>query len=303
LHMTRSHTCGIVLALLLLRLSATAESVLAPLPPEVSINKEAGRGGHLIVTLRLESGEELPCIVDTGSSGTLLDKSLEPKLGKRIGPLTIWSDFGQQESGIYAAPLLYLGNVPLKTYHQVFTYDFKKVPAFSRAGVRGILGMDCLQHYCVQLDFEEGRMRFLGPEQVKRAELGKAFPLTYSVTAAKKNVPSMSLLFIPATGFFGTKTNVMIDSGDNSDGAFEKGSISGHYLTRLAHFFIRSRSLRVKKCVWDGHTYTKLRVSPGENTFGLRFLARHLVTFDFPSRTMYLKEPRSGPLGSSRFEN
>jgi len=29
---------------------------------------------------------------------------------------------------------------------------------------------------------------------------------------------------------------------------------------------------------------------------GLRFLARHLVTFDFPKRTMYLKQTSVGPL-------
>jgi hypothetical protein len=28
---------------------------------------------------------------------------------------------------------------------------------------------------------------------------------------------------------------------------------------------------------------------------GLRFLARHLVTFNFPKRTMYLKQTRTGP--------
>ncbi len=55
------------------------------LPADVSMNKEAGRGNWLFVTLRLESGEELPFFVDTGMTLTLLDKSLEPKLGKRLG--------------------------------------------------------------------------------------------------------------------------------------------------------------------------------------------------------------------------
>jgi hypothetical protein len=32
------------------------------------------------------------------------------------------------------------------------------------------------------------------------------------------------------------------------------------------------------------------------NGIGLRFLARHLVTFDFPKRTMYLKRTSIGPL-------
>jgi hypothetical protein len=148
--MIQSRTLELLLSILLLGSQIGPDSICGPLPPEVSINKEAGRGGYLIVTVRLESGEMLPCILDTGSSGTLLDQSLQAKLGNRLGPLTVWSDFGQQESGIYAAPTLYLGNVPLRTHHQVFTFNFNKVSAFSSAGVKGILGMDCLQHYCIQ---------------------------------------------------------------------------------------------------------------------------------------------------------
>ena len=58
------------------------------------MNKDAGRGGHLVVTLRLQSGEELPFLVDTGSPMTVLDKSLEPQLGKCLGTETLWN-FGE----------------------------------------------------------------------------------------------------------------------------------------------------------------------------------------------------------------
>jgi hypothetical protein len=49
------------------------------------------------------------------------------------------------------------------------------------------------------------------------------------------------------------------------------------------------------ECVWDGRYYTNLDVDVGINAIGLRFLARHLVTFDFPNRTMYLKQTSTGP--------
>src|SRR5512147_1069796 len=85
---------GIFLSFLFLCSCATTpeSSSISPatvLPADVTLNEDAGRGGWIIVMLRLESGEELPFIVDTGASGTLLDKSLEPKLGKRSGKLTI----------------------------------------------------------------------------------------------------------------------------------------------------------------------------------------------------------------------
>jgi len=44
--------------------------------------------GHIhgvFVTLRLADGEKLLFLLDTGRPNTVLDKSLEPKLGKRLG--------------------------------------------------------------------------------------------------------------------------------------------------------------------------------------------------------------------------
>src|SRR5437870_678562 len=65
-----------------------ADSIRPPLPAETSLNKEAGRGEHMRVTLHLKSGREIPMMVDTGSPDTMLDKSLDPQLGKRLGKET-----------------------------------------------------------------------------------------------------------------------------------------------------------------------------------------------------------------------
>ncbi len=65
------------------------------------------------------------------------------------------------------------------------------------------------------------------------------------------------------------------------------------------------------QCVWNSATYTNLWVGnaakanadgSGESSLGLRFLARHLVTFDFPHRTTYLKRTRGGPLVDKELE-
>jgi len=48
-------------------------------------------------------------------------------------------------------------------------------------------------------------------------------------------------------------------------------------------------------CVWNGETYTNLIVQAGRpNLIGLKFLARHQVTFDFPRKIMYLKYTGEG---------
>ena len=73
---------GAFLSLMLLCSCATTPqpSAIVPasdLPADASINKDAGRGGLLYVTLRLENGEELPFYLDTGAPISAIDKSLD----------------------------------------------------------------------------------------------------------------------------------------------------------------------------------------------------------------------------------
>jgi len=68
-----------------LRNRDTDYSIRPALPAEVFFNK----GGQIYVTVRVENGEEGLFSVDTGSPITILDKSLEAKLGKRLGTIKI----------------------------------------------------------------------------------------------------------------------------------------------------------------------------------------------------------------------
>jgi hypothetical protein len=244
------------------------------------MNKNAGHGANLFVTLRLETGDEVPFCIDTGTPRTLLDVSFEPKLGARRGTNTL-NHFGSTyRGGIYTAPKLYLGDTQLLTASNIWTYDFKN-QLTSRAGkrIRGILGMDCLRHYCIQLDFEAGKIRFLDSDKLRVKTLGKAYPI------AMGGRPH-----IPLTGLVGgTITNSLVDTGCSFDGQVEKSSVSGY----------DAGWIKVPECKWDGQNYTNLNIQVGNYSYdslGLRFLARHLVTFDFPNRTMYLKKTSAGPI-------
>ena len=50
------------------------------LPADVAMNKGAGRGMILMVTVRMENGDEFPCAVDTGAPASLLPGTLEPTI-------------------------------------------------------------------------------------------------------------------------------------------------------------------------------------------------------------------------------
>jgi len=121
---------GVYLSLQLLCSCSTATPNQPQLPADVRMNKDAGRGGGLTVTLRLESGEAVPVIIDTGCAVTVFDKSLERKLGKRLDSFAGRASFGYNyEAGAYPAPKLYWRSTPLMmTGTNVLTVDFEHWP-------------------------------------------------------------------------------------------------------------------------------------------------------------------------------
>ncbi len=275
---------GTFLSLLLFAFCAIADSSSPKLPADIAINKDAGRGNLLIVPVRLQSGEELPFVVDTGTSITFFDKSLEQKLGPSVGTLSVDSWGTTKKVPLYAAPKISLGGAPLMTGNKVAVSDFSEISKGIRHPVSGMISYDCLKHYCIQLDFEAGKMRFLETNQVDRAKLGKAF----SMVADRPGRPFINhVALVP-----GISTNALIDSGFDMDGRIESSLVKAPGAGRV-HF---------DQCVWDGDTYTNLVVGRGDNAnlLGLRFLARHLVTLDFPNHAVYLLQRSVGPLPGPR---
>src|SRR5208282_4204666 len=58
------------------------------------------------------------------------------------------------------------------------TFDFKQLATHEGPPIMGILGMDVLHHYCIQLDFAAGKIRFLNDERANKENWGKPYPLT-----------------------------------------------------------------------------------------------------------------------------
>lgn len=260
--------------------------VLPPLPEDVAMNPGANRGGLLIIKLRPENGEELPFVVDTGTAVTLFDKSWELKLGKSLGTIRLEdADRRTEKSKTYAAPKLYFPDRLLASGDRVGICD--------NGGI-GILGMDCLRHYCIQLDFAAGKMRFLDPEHLQTAELGRALPLKL----ADPGVPVLQ------HSGFGDEENldVVPDTGCNLlDGLLEQKLLLREIREQKAeavpvvwidgHLNRRNPigCARFPYVVWKGENYTNVLIGTGVNAIGMGFWARHeKVTFNFPKRMMYL---------------
>lgn len=290
----KPHTLGIFVGLALLCSCATTPepSAIIPaseLPADVTLNKDAGRGNKLIVTLRLESGEELPFFVDTGAGGTVFDASLEPRLGKPLGTWTVQRWGVKEKKSVYETPKLYLGRTPLMTGSRVFTFDFTGMSFHTDKPIMGVLGMDVLEHYCIQMDFSAGKMRFLDDKHADKKDWGRAFPIV--ALNSKDARPAVRENLFGAQG-----PHSLIDSGYDAD-----GWLMPKYFQQWTNQAARPAKGKARSPdgMFGGETYPHiaLRVEDVESDgIGLPFLARHLVTLDFPKHTMYLKRTSIGPL-------
>jgi hypothetical protein len=261
----------------------------SPLPADVPINDDAGRGSLLVVTLRLESGEELPFMVDSGTTGTYFDKSMESKLGKSLGTETTQSWGTKTEVNVYAMPKLYLGGALLTTDDRTAAYDLHQLSSQNGRPIKGILGYDCLRHYCVQLDFAAGKMRFLDGEHADKQKWGRAFPIVELNDNDAR--PAVAENLSGAQG-----PHSLIDSGWDNDGWL----MPEYFQLWTNHAVPPARGeARSPDGLFGGEKYPliSLRMKRVESDgIGLRFLARHLVTLDFPKQTMYLQRQSIGPL-------
>jgi hypothetical protein len=254
-------------------------------PADIALEKWVGRGMMLQTKIRLENGREFPCALDTGSPTSALPVASEPMLGKRRGSGGFFTMDGpeREQTRVYTAPAIYLGDTRLQTGSTIETWN----------NPEAILGMDCLCHYCIQLDFAAGKIRFLDPERLDTAELGQAFPFVASPYAVIKH-----------EGFFQDKSGeLLIDTGCFTDGYLTPRDFNN--VIRKEGRPIRATGVKGKapvlvelpECIWNGEIYGDLIIGKGpQNLIGMRFLARHLVTFNFPKGVMYLKRVTAGPL-------
>jgi len=283
---------GASVGLLLLCSCATEKAVPPRLPADLPISRDAGRGGFLVVTVRLADGQKLPMILDTGSGGTLFDKSLEPKLGRPLGTnVADWWGVKMDITG-YAAPQLWLGGAPLlMTGPIINTCDRKLLPSVDGRSLMGILGMDVLEHYCIQLDFAAGKMRFLDGDHADKSHWGKPFPILASNSGDPRPAVGENLL-----GLHGPHS--VIDTGYDSDG-WLRPEYFRQWTNGIGMVTPTNGAVSWPQGRFGEEPYPFVSLG-GPNVasdgIGLRFLARHRVTLDFPHHTLYLQRTSTRPL-------
>jgi hypothetical protein len=268
------------------------------------MNNDAGLGNWIIVNIHLAGGDNFPVVLDTGCPTTCLDTSFEPKLGQCVQTNTLW-DFGvKSEVKVFLSPKVFLKHTPLmKIGPYVVTDKCREISSRVGHPVMGILGMDVLQNYCIQLDFVARKIRFLDYDRANKSRWGA--PLTLSDVGDGCMAINGNLAGAPGPGS-------LIDTGYNQDGWLVP-DLFDQWTNRVAP--LSKGEARSPDGALGAQIYPAVNLrgvdrklhSTGDahiqfNGIGVRFLARHLITLDFPEQTLYLKRVSDGPFVDKKLE-
>lgn len=286
--------------------------------PEVLAEFKIEGGAKPILLPVTFDGEEYDFILDTGATHVVFDASLKDKLGKRF----LWPKKAKVAGGktvkveLFRIPQAYLGPLSLKDRGLIAVIDLELLSSTLGRKVHGLIGMDFLKKYVVQIDFDEGLISFhkstsdggifsfLRPQKNEHPDWGEKVPIKYKLFSSlpyiNGNVDGNKVSFLIDTGTFRwSKKGSVTLSGDLESRIFEKvrseifsktkkterTTLASHIPSASKRFTVVAKfpigSLEYKDFIFE-ESY--------ESILGIPFLCRHLVTFDFPNHKMYLKK-------------
>ncbi len=272
---------------------------------------DAGRDGvgYLLLPVVIDK-KKYSFLLDTGSTDLMYDVSFRSMFGIPKEKLTYSTlTGGTIKTESFNSPEAFLGKINLKTVTDVGIIDLSLLRKWSGGDFYGLIGMSFLKHHIVRIDFDTGQVLFL--KSLGRKP-GQAFRLSF-----QEGIPCTK---VTISGWE-RREKFAIDTGADTN-------ISGYIRFDLYNLLAKchvSKTLAgsYQSIVLSGETVTNsdfrlnaLSIGPFthrnfifstspkyyDNTLGLGFLSRYVVTFDFPNRVMYLQKGKMFDLpdGSDR---
>jgi hypothetical protein len=244
----------------------------------------------VVVPVRIANEDHL-FVIDTGSTGLVLDESLRPHLGAEYARKRVVTPLGETQITVYEPPDIWLGDVNLGTGSKAICRSFEGFRKATGRNVRGIIGMAQLRRFVLTIDFD-----------AHTAELrsGGAGPLdprgSFELKLDKSGAPCIDVVvnkvvesFVIDTGGEGVFVEKRLRGRLADAGLLEAvgrskcGSLFGNFESTV-YAYQGEFSL--------GHfTHRRILLDEAqENILGLSYLSRYKVTFDFPQRRLYLSK-------------
>lgn len=267
-------------------------------PPEVLAKFSISKGNRPVLVPVKIGGRERLFVLDTGSTHCFLDTALKPKRGLFADPdgeasevISAHTSSGWKDFELSDPPESCVGNLNLRDGGRVCWMDCELLRRVSGRDVRGILGMSFLKKYVVQMDPDAGSLRLLRSDGRSHPEWGRALDLQ---AGELKDCP-----YVEGCLPGGVKARLLVDCGDNGSVVLESAIFSkvrgraalSEGLAAGAAGPHRFRTARIPSLALGGVDHQNLVVDEGTpGRIGQSLLSRYVVTFDFPAKTMYLKE-------------
>jgi hypothetical protein len=273
---------------------------------------------EILLPVELE-GKEYLFKLDTGSSATLFDISLKHKLRKPKGTVKAQTRAGTIDFELFDAPKAFLGPLSLKDCRTVGVVDLEPASSALERKHHGVIGMNFLKKHVVQVDFDKGMVSFLKsksdkgifsflwPSKNKHPEWGQQISIRYEsgsgIARIKAEVYYTKVDFTIDTGYVHVVGRrdlpIAHSTGELESSVFKKLrsriQFDPKQLTvttgkgKTASDF--NKAAAVSRFSIGALEYEDVIFHESDKSvLGINFLSRHLVTFDFPNRKMYLKK-------------
>jgi hypothetical protein len=252
-------------------------------------------GGDVILLPVKFKGKEYSFVLDTGSSTTMFDISLRHELGSAKEKAILMTAKDPMYVQLFEAPEAFVGPLNLQECGQVACIDHKYHGFIIGRDIGGTIGMDFLKKYVIQIDFDRGRFLFIRTTSSSDPNWGEEFRITYDMLGRPK---------IVGTIYNTIDVDFVIDTGLNTTGDLDNKIFSeiskkravktSEILAQAASGTVRQMNFRTEELSIGPLKYEELIFTSSDAPLlGLDFLARHIVTFDFPNSRIYFKKGRN----------
>jgi hypothetical protein len=233
-------------------------------------------------------------MLDTGTSVTAFDASLMHEPGSAEETTKVGTAGGELSVRLFDAPESFLGPLNLQDCGQVACVDLSMLGPVLGTEIGGVIGMNFLKNHVVQIDFDEGRLRFIDRTGGLDDSLGQVLTMACD---------SRGHPYVKGRIFDSIDVDFLIDTGLTGSGELA-GQVLGEALRdgvtigRTSEILTQTPSGSMRKMIFradqlsvGSSRYENLVFRPASmSSLGLGFLSRHTVTFDFARGKIGLKE-------------
>lgn len=270
----------------------TTKPILSTTQPAVVAEFDIAKEGQLILLPVRFEGKTYQFMLDTGSTWCVFDESFRARMGKPVRTQVVATAGKDRKFHFCAAPEAFLGPLNLKESKLVVCLDMKMLRQVTGLEIRGIVGMNAIREYVLQIDFDRGKLALLKPDYRNHPEWGHAVPIRFN----KLGMPIVTAR-MPAS----IKADFIVDTGSNGSGSLtkplfdyiveEKNLKTAEWLGETAAGTLRKSEARIANVTVGQFTCKNLIIAEGNfHTLGLGWLRWFRVTFDFHNGKMYLKK-------------